>query len=292
VSDAPAQAGQGGFTTRMQRTVEWGDCDPAGIIFYPTYYRWDGRGELAPVCRGRLQRRPHAGRTPEPAAGAHRVQLRALPHIWRALHRRVLRGAAGRQVVHRAASFSGWRRRARTGQRPRDPRLVPGTKPALAHRCGARRCPKPCGCGWPAKPEALGTGLPASALALVMLAGLIHASWNIAAKKAGGDARFAAFTGVVMTVFWAPLGPVAGLAAGSALGPGALGLHPGQRGAAPGVLPRTAARLPQGRSHRGLPAGARLGAPCCRPWWRSCCWASASRCWERRASAAWWGACF
>ena len=40
MSDAPAQAGQGGFTTRMQRTVEWGDCDPAGIIFYPTYYRW------------------------------------------------------------------------------------------------------------------------------------------------------------------------------------------------------------------------------------------------------------
>ena len=48
--------------------------------------------------------------------------------------------------------------------------------------------------------------MPASALALVILAGLIHASWNIAAKKAGGDARFAAFTGVVMTVFWAPLG--------------------------------------------------------------------------------------
>ncbi len=48
--------------------------------------------------------------------------------------------------------------------------------------------------------------MPASALALVMLAGLIHASWNIAAKKAGGDARFAAFTGIVMTVFWAPLG--------------------------------------------------------------------------------------
>lgn len=29
-----------GFSTRMRRTVEWGDCDPAGIIFYPTYYRW------------------------------------------------------------------------------------------------------------------------------------------------------------------------------------------------------------------------------------------------------------
>ncbi len=21
-------------------TVQWGDCDPAGIIYYPTYYRW------------------------------------------------------------------------------------------------------------------------------------------------------------------------------------------------------------------------------------------------------------
>jgi len=48
--------------------------------------------------------------------------------------------------------------------------------------------------------------VPASALALVLLAGLIHAGWNIAAKRAGGDARFAAFTGAVMAVFWAPLG--------------------------------------------------------------------------------------
>ncbi|MEO8250059.1 MAG: EamA family transporter [Burkholderiales bacterium] len=48
--------------------------------------------------------------------------------------------------------------------------------------------------------------MPPSALALVVLAGLIHATWNIAAKKAGGDARFAAFTGIVMMVFWAPVG--------------------------------------------------------------------------------------
>jgi drug/metabolite transporter (DMT)-like permease len=48
--------------------------------------------------------------------------------------------------------------------------------------------------------------LPPSALALVLLAGLIHASWNIAAKKAGGDVRFAAFTSIVMMIFWAPLG--------------------------------------------------------------------------------------
>lgn len=48
--------------------------------------------------------------------------------------------------------------------------------------------------------------MPASALALVLLAGLIHASWNIAAKKAGGDIRFAAFTTAVSIVTWAPLG--------------------------------------------------------------------------------------
>nr|WP_315493587.1 EamA family transporter [uncultured Rhodoferax sp.] len=48
--------------------------------------------------------------------------------------------------------------------------------------------------------------MPASALALVIFAGLIHASWNIAAKKAGGDARFACFTALVMMVFWAPVG--------------------------------------------------------------------------------------
>jgi len=47
---------------------------------------------------------------------------------------------------------------------------------------------------------------PPGALAMVVLAGLIHALWNIAAKKAGGDARFACFTALVMMVVWAPVG--------------------------------------------------------------------------------------
>jgi len=45
-----------------------------------------------------------------------------------------------------------------------------------------------------------------TALALVVLAGLIHAGWNIAAKKAGGDVRFACFSALVMMVVWAPVG--------------------------------------------------------------------------------------
>ena len=44
--------------------------------------------------------------------------------------------------------------------------------------------------------------MPASALALVIFAGLIHSIWNIAAKKAGGDSRFATFTGYPTVVGW------------------------------------------------------------------------------------------
>jgi drug/metabolite transporter (DMT)-like permease len=48
--------------------------------------------------------------------------------------------------------------------------------------------------------------MPLSALLLVILAGFIHACWNIVAKKGGGDVRFAFFTSVVLMVFWAPVG--------------------------------------------------------------------------------------
>ena len=48
--------------------------------------------------------------------------------------------------------------------------------------------------------------MTATALSLVILAGLIHAIWNIAAKKAGGDVRFVAFSALLMMLIWAPLG--------------------------------------------------------------------------------------
>ena len=48
------------------------------------------------------------------------------------------------------------------------------------------------------------------AFSLVVLAGLIHACWNIAAKKAGGDARFSFFSSVWMALIWAPVGLWAG----------------------------------------------------------------------------------
>jgi 4-hydroxybenzoyl-CoA thioesterase len=28
------------LTSRHSRTIEWGECDPAGIVFYPNYFAW------------------------------------------------------------------------------------------------------------------------------------------------------------------------------------------------------------------------------------------------------------
>jgi drug/metabolite transporter (DMT)-like permease len=52
--------------------------------------------------------------------------------------------------------------------------------------------------------------MPLNAFALIILAGIIHASWNIAAKKAGGDSRFAFFTSVLLMLVWMPVGWYAG----------------------------------------------------------------------------------
>ncbi|TGG90676.1 acyl-CoA thioesterase [Natronospirillum operosum] len=36
------------LTNRVNRTIEWGDCDPAGIVFYPRYFAFfdDATGQL------------------------------------------------------------------------------------------------------------------------------------------------------------------------------------------------------------------------------------------------------
>ena len=48
--------------------------------------------------------------------------------------------------------------------------------------------------------------MPLTALALVLLAALLHASWNIAAKRAGGDQRFTLLTALLTSVLWLPAG--------------------------------------------------------------------------------------
>lgn len=53
--------------------------------------------------------------------------------------------------------------------------------------------------------------MPLSAFGLIVLAGLIHASWNIAVKKADGDARFAFQSSAFMALVWAPVGLWLGL---------------------------------------------------------------------------------
>ena len=48
--------------------------------------------------------------------------------------------------------------------------------------------------------------MSATAIALVVTAALLHSIWNIAAKKAGGDDRFALISGLLLIVIWAPVG--------------------------------------------------------------------------------------
>lgn len=57
-----------------------------------------------------------------------------------------------------------------------------------------------------------GHRMPLSALALVLIAALLHAVWNIAAKKAGGNHHFALMGVLMMVVLWLPVALVFGLA--------------------------------------------------------------------------------
>ena len=48
--------------------------------------------------------------------------------------------------------------------------------------------------------------MPLTALALVLVAALLHATWNLAAKKAGGDHHFVFMSAVMIVLLWAPVG--------------------------------------------------------------------------------------
>ncbi len=48
--------------------------------------------------------------------------------------------------------------------------------------------------------------MPLTALALVLVAALLHAGWNIVAKKAGGGRHFVLMGALMIVALWAPLG--------------------------------------------------------------------------------------
>ncbi len=35
------------LTNQTEHTIQWGDCDPLGIVFYPNFYRWMDEGSWA-----------------------------------------------------------------------------------------------------------------------------------------------------------------------------------------------------------------------------------------------------
>jgi drug/metabolite transporter (DMT)-like permease len=48
--------------------------------------------------------------------------------------------------------------------------------------------------------------MPVTALALVIIAALLHAFWNIVAKKTGGNKHFVLMGGLLLALLWAPAG--------------------------------------------------------------------------------------
>jgi drug/metabolite transporter (DMT)-like permease len=48
--------------------------------------------------------------------------------------------------------------------------------------------------------------VPAAAIALVLAAAFLHALWNLAAKRAGGDRHFVLLVAIFIVVLWSPLG--------------------------------------------------------------------------------------
>ena len=66
--------------------------------------------------------------------------------------------------------------------------------------------------------------MSAQAFALVLTAALLHALWNIAAKKAGGDGRFALMTALMGLVLWAPVGMWVGWRDAASWSPPQLGI--------------------------------------------------------------------
>ncbi len=48
--------------------------------------------------------------------------------------------------------------------------------------------------------------MPLSALAMVIVAAMLHAAWNIVAKKTGGNRHFVLMGGIAVALMWAPAG--------------------------------------------------------------------------------------
>jgi YbgC/YbaW family acyl-CoA thioester hydrolase len=61
------------LVSRHEVTVEWGDCDPAGIVYYPAYFRWSDQATHrlftnAGVARDEMRGGPWREGTPLVAA--------------------------------------------------------------------------------------------------------------------------------------------------------------------------------------------------------------------------------
>ena len=95
-----------------------------------------------------------------------------------------------------------------------------------------------------------------TAVALVIVAALLHALWNIVAKRTGGDRHFVLMGALLIVTLWAPLGLWTGCSELPRWG-ARMGGAAGQRHRAYRLLQRAARRLPSRRPDGGLSGRAR-----------------------------------
>ena len=130
------------------------------------------------------------------------------------------------------------------------------------------------------------------ALSWVLVAALIHATWNLLAKKTGGDVRFALVSQVAVALVWAPGGPVVRLARGGRLGACCNGRSWGPAVPSTRSISSRCCAATGWLTSRWCTRWRAAPGPCSRPWRPHCCWASRWGCWAGWVCWGWcWASC-
>jgi hypothetical protein len=164
---------------------------------------------------------------------------------------RACRRASPRRGPDWGRDRRSWRHCSRPSRQRSSPRAVVARRSTIALRSDAAATARP------ARADHNRRRMSAAALALVLAAALLHALWNVVAKKTGGDARFALMAALLLVVVWAPLGLWFGWQALPAWGAVEWAVLLASADRPRRLLHDPAARLPARRPHRRLPGRAR-----------------------------------
>ena len=92
------------YSYRYERLVQWGDCDPAGIIFFPNYLRWvaDGLSQMFLELGFDPAKRPE----PDIIIGMPSVGCALQFHIPAKVHDRIIHEIRVARIGRKSATFA------------------------------------------------------------------------------------------------------------------------------------------------------------------------------------------